>query len=736
MRLSILATVWVAALSLTGARENLPRVNHHLSAQFLPSQSRGEKVAATVYYPDDEFFLGSPQWALNNPGGAIGGVAGKAGADLGMTRVWDRFDGDDSLVIAVLDAGFNFNHPDLQGKWFRNTREIGKTTGVDDDLNGVIDDTAGWDFVDNDNSPQDYESHGTEVSGVIAAAFDNGVGIAGMIPRVKILPVRVLNTVGQGYTSTIAAGIRYAVKMHANVINFSIGGGANDTALRNAFQFARDSGVVIVAAAGNDSLNLDTHPAPPSSYGFDNVYMVAAHNHGGNLCSFSNYGATTVPITAPGQYILTTGIPSLVLSLRDTFELGTSNWTFATASDFALSSTTPLQGTKTLQWNATANTWAVTANNIDLTGQVGSSIWFLLNYKPANILDQLIVEGQTQGTTAWTQFALINGTVSTQWLSFDTHAMDGKLFKLRFRTSTTGVATGRIFRLDDVRVYHQGTTLDVGSAYPVTAGTSLSAPYMAGYIGLLKVACKRTGTTFSRSLVLAAAAAETGLTGKVSTGGRLDVSKGLNFYLSTLPRLIVSDSTKTSWTVGQQVAYALSVTPTPTAPAYTYSVLPARASGTSFICNPVSPCATTSVVSSMPGSTLSSTGAFAWNSTGGQVNTYVARFRADKSPLVLRKMMTFSLKAVVDIQGSVARSSETFLWIGERAFVLPRSFFQSSSHQLRVESIHADGRIEVVFSGNAETPVSSTRVAYQIPGLSGVDWRVWADGSQLQPLRR
>lgn len=138
----------------------------------------------------------------------------------------------------------------------------------------------------------------------------------------------------------------------------------------------------------------------------------------------------------------------------------------------------------------------------------------------------------------------------------------------------------------------------------------------------------------------------------------------------------------------------------------------------------------------MPGSTLSSTGAFAWNSTGGQVNTYVARFRADKSPLVLRKMMTFSLKAVVDIQGSVARSSETFLWIGERAFVLPRSFFQSSSHQLRVESIHADGRIEVVFSGNAETPVSSTRVAYQIPGLSGVDWRVWADGSQLQPLRR
>jgi len=691
-------------------------------------------MSADVYYPNDPNFLSGQQWSLSNTGQTLptgktqANVAGKIGTDIGMTKVWDKYDGDDSLVVAVVDAGFNFNHPDLQGKWYRNMAEVNGVAGVDDDHNGFVDDTAGWDFVDNDNLPQDYLGHGSECSGIIAANFDNNTGMAGMVPRIKILPVRVLDATGSGSASNVAKGVQYAVKMHVSAINFSLGGSGASSALQAAFQMARDSGVPVIVAAGNDSVNLETNPQPPSSYKYNNIYTVAAHNQVGALSYFSNWGASTVAIAAPGENIFSTSVPSPtgvggLIQFQDTIDNTLSKWTFANAGDFVKSALNPFAspigepGATSMQWHTSTNTWAATASVIDLTGKAGSTLWFLLDYTPASVNDQLVVEAEVQGTTTWTQIADITAAVTPQWLSYDTHFLDGKKFTLRFRTLATGSVTSRVIILDDIReYYYDALAADNAIAYSTGAGTSFAAPYVTGYIALLRNACKRAKITFTRALALAAATTESALAGKDSTGGRLDAAKGLKFYLDSLPNLTVTDSSKTSWTTGDAVQYVLSV---PGAPSnfYAYKSL-----------------------TSLTGTTLSTTGTFAWNSTNGKVGADTVRFVASASPLVLRKIQIFTLKAkTTAIPGISSLESQPLLWLGQQSFVLPSNFFQTSHHFWVVQSIDANGRSRMVFSGAMETGTRE-KVSLELSGLDpeikGPGWRVSMDGVPLQLQRK
>jgi hypothetical protein len=443
--------------------------------------------------------------------------------------------------------------------------------------------------------------------------------------------------------------------------------------------------------------------------------MVGSHTVGATLSAFSNYGPNSVPIAAPGDQLAGPWIPPNLPEFSENFDSGDTNWSFAAAGNFVLSATNPLQGTRTLQWSAGTNTWAVTNNYIDLTGKLGSTIGFILDYNPASVNDELIVEGQAQGSTRWTQFAVINAAVSKQTLSFDTHPMDGLRYKLRFRTLAAGSVTARVLRLDSICAYSVDLSAGSQSAYILTAGTSMAAPYMTGYIGLLRTACRRSNTTFTRTLALAAAAPESALVGKIgNNGGRLDVSKGLAFYLNTLPGLVVTDSTHTTWTVGDTVRYSLSV-PGTAASAYAYKD-----------------------ITTLTASSLTTAGKFAWTSTGAATGRDTVRFRAEGQPLVLRKLVAFTLiPKPTGIPGiSSSLPAGIFLWLGEQAFVLPPTFFENSRHSLRVERIGADGRVRAVFSGEMETPSASRRIAYQLPGLTGLGWRVWVDGTALRAALR
>jgi hypothetical protein len=610
---------------LTGG--NLPNTGGGLGDRFSSFLARDHGIefrsggtAHGTYLPNDKW-LQAPQWALKNPGTTLGNRPGKAGVDIDIERVWDKFGGSDSLVIAVVDAGFDFNHPDLKGRNWINRAEADGKPGADDDNNGYVDDSLGWDFVDNDNLPQDYHGHGTFTSSAIAAGFDNGEGIAGALAQAKIMPIRVLDASGHGDESRIAKGILYAVKNGAKAVNFSIGGDGDNPALRSAFQAARDAGVPIIVAAGNDTHDLNVTPAYPASYNYDNMLVVAAHDHAGLLCAFSNYGKTAVHLAAPGEFILVAGLPDPKEAWKDDFESGTLRWS-AAASEFALSNASPVDGAQSLAWVSGNNVSATAPDTIDLTGVKGATIRFRMDFKPAyNNVDVVIVEANKIGTAIWTEIAVIPISTGDLVQAYGLQDLDGSRFKLRFRTSlnTRFSATGRALRIDDVVVAKPDPDPPKEPVYTVTGGTSLAAPYVTAYVGLQRLACDRMGLPWTRARALAGVADDPDLAGKVATNGRLDVYKGLEFYLSTLPDFRVADSTVSVWTEGRKVQYALSLSPAPEqAYAFSGGDLP-------------------------PGAAIDGAGMLTWNPTADQVGEYTVRLFAT-GPTVLRKALTFSVR--------------------------------------------------------------------------------------------
>ncbi len=251
--------------------------------------------------------------------------------NIGVQEAWKVTRGNPDFIVAVIDTGVDYTHEDLLPNLWRNTKEI-PNNGIDDDNNGYIDDVIGWDFASNDNKPYDLSmdpldilfkggnpGHGTHCAGNIAARGDNGKGISGVAPNVKIMALRFITEKGQGTTADAIKAIKYAVDNGAKVLSNSWGSegedpaeGQENQALRDAVQYAKDHDVLFVAAAGNGhqgkgySNDTDPKPSYPATYPHDNIVSVAAINSNDNLGSFSNWGAKTVHIAAPGVAIFST----------------------------------------------------------------------------------------------------------------------------------------------------------------------------------------------------------------------------------------------------------------------------------------------------------------------------------------------------------------------------------------------------------------------------------------------
>lgn len=215
------------------------------------------------------------------------------------TSAWDLIiQARHPVIVAVIDTGLDYSHPDLRPKnvW-HNRKEV--QNGRDDDGNGYIDDLIGWNFVERNNNPRDDSGHGTHVAGIIAAATGNGEGIAGINPRVKIMPLKILNSIGRGRATGLAEAILYAVKHGARVINLSIGGQGISKTERLAIDYARQKGVLVVGAAGN--VGKDT--AEYGTAGLPSAITVAATDQNDRRARFSGWGQA-IDIAAPGVDVL------------------------------------------------------------------------------------------------------------------------------------------------------------------------------------------------------------------------------------------------------------------------------------------------------------------------------------------------------------------------------------------------------------------------------------------------
>lgn len=253
-----------------------------------------------------------------------------AGADPMLNQQWSLRDtgflnvqsmqGHPNVVVAVIDTGVDYNHPELSSSMWLNPGEAGEkaNNGRDDDGNGYVDDFIGWDFVENDNKPFDKTSffgnpgHGTHCAGVIASARNNSTGIAGIAAGVRIMAIRFLSENGQGTTANAVRAVKYATDMGAWITSNSWGGpeedGDDSRILREVFADAAAKGRIAVVAAGNESLDVDKNPrqVTPASYNLPNQITVAATGQSGSLASFSNFGKTLVHLGAPGVGILST----------------------------------------------------------------------------------------------------------------------------------------------------------------------------------------------------------------------------------------------------------------------------------------------------------------------------------------------------------------------------------------------------------------------------------------------
>ncbi len=278
--------------------------------------------------PNDTHF--DRLWGLHN----TGQTGGTEGADIDAPEAWEKQTGSRNVIIAVLDTGADMDHEDLADNIWTNTGEdwVNGSPGnnsSDDDGNGKIDDYYGWDFINNDNNPDDDHVggyHGTVVTGIIAAKGNNGVGIAGVSWTASIVVLKILNASGSGPISNEIEAINYAINNGVKVINASFGGPDFSQLEYDAIQTAKAAGILFVAAAGNggdDKVGDDNDVAGesmyPASYDLDNIISVAATDDDDDLAAFSNYGKVSVDVTAPGVLIYST-----VANNNYAYESGTS----------------------------------------------------------------------------------------------------------------------------------------------------------------------------------------------------------------------------------------------------------------------------------------------------------------------------------------------------------------------------------------------------------------------------
>ena len=284
-------------------KQQTKRLKEHLAA--LESSGLFVYVQPNfIRYPildaADPAYVDGRQWGLDNDGKA----GGKSEVDIDVDLAWDLTIGSRSVVVAVIDSGIRYTHQDLAGNMWSNPGEV-PDDGIDNDLNGIVDDIHGFNAILQNGDPLDVIDHGTNVASVIGATSDDK-DVVGVAQEVSLMACKALTEFG-GEDADLVSSIEYAVLMGADIINASWGNYSYSQAIFDAISMAQAEGILFVAGAGNDATNNDVTPFYPASHDLDNVISVASFDKFDLLSDHSNYGLISVDIAAPGSEIYMAG---------------------------------------------------------------------------------------------------------------------------------------------------------------------------------------------------------------------------------------------------------------------------------------------------------------------------------------------------------------------------------------------------------------------------------------------
>ena len=292
--------------------------------EFVERNYGGSSAGSPVELTPDDPFYGR-QWSHYNDGTFFLGTP-VIDADIDLDEAWEVETGDPSIIVAVLDNGVNYNHPEFQGRIWNNAGEI-PNNGIDDDSDGYTDDVLGWDFAYTDNDPDDAYGHGTNVAGIATASGNNGIGYAGVDWNCTLMPLKILDDNDFGFYTWWAEAIYFAVDHGARVLNMSVGGSGFSSTLEDAVDYAHLNGTTVVVSMMNTNSNTPYYPAAYQStiaVGSTSPDDTRTVPFPWSASSGSNYGAH-IDVVAPGNYMY--GLHYLNNNNYDTYWAGTSQAT-------------------------------------------------------------------------------------------------------------------------------------------------------------------------------------------------------------------------------------------------------------------------------------------------------------------------------------------------------------------------------------------------------------------------
>lgn len=493
----------------------------------LSADSRVESVSPNYIIrafavPNDPSF--SRQWGLSNSGQ----TGGRTNADIDAPEGWDtRRETLPGQVVAILDTGIAQTHEDLAANLW-----VGPGG------------THGYDVINGDNDPEDDNGHGSHVAGIIGAAGNNGTGVSGVAWKTSLMAVKMLDSTGTGSTDQELAAYNWVLqkkKEGVNIVavNASYGGGGSTPAAKNAIAALGDRGILFVAAAGNDGENNDTNPQYPASYSLPNVLSVAATDEDDQLASFSNYGASSVHLAAPGTEVFSTMTgysPGPGDLFFDDMEGGAGNWaTSGTVNLWGIISTTR-GGTATKAWSDSPgqhyppnqHTFLTLNRDLDLSASGTAPLFFAMDIRLdlENDYDFLYLEFSSDGGASWSRIHSFTGG-GDDWYSFSYSISPRfRTKRFRFRFAFESDSGNLIFRYAGVQIDNVGVG-KAASSYEALSGTSMATPFVTGAVALVRAQYPDESASSIRSRILNSTDHLSSLSGKVSSGGRLNLHRAL-----------------------------------------------------------------------------------------------------------------------------------------------------------------------------------------------------------------